>query len=254
MKQNAIILTSGLTGSSVLTGFIARDGYWTGVSTHTNLGEYDTYENTRLIELNRSLFAAAGYTGNYMTEFTPAVLRGIESLYGTIDETPFRQFLAECNEHSPWVWKDPRLWLTIRFWKNLLTPDQCRFILLSRSLWQCWISALLRRQIRNYADLTSYERSVLQTNRDFVREFGASALEIRYDELIAQPERVIPEINGFLGSELSVKHLQSIYHKPLYTAPKASLSNTAKALLIYGKNYSQRTEMLRSKAAAGKSA
>src|ERR1035438_9442185 len=124
MKQNAIILTSGLTGSSVLTGLIARDGYWTGVSTHKNLGEYETYENTRLIELNRSLFAAAGYTGNYMIEFAPAVLREIESLYGKIDETPFRQFLADCNEHSPWVWKDPRLWLTIRFWKNLLAPSQ----------------------------------------------------------------------------------------------------------------------------------
>ena len=249
MKQNTIILTSGLTGSSVLTGFIAGDGYWTGFSTHMNLGEYETYENTRLIELNRSLLAAAGYTGNYMTEFAPAVLRKIESLYGTIEEAPFRQFLAECNEHSPWVWKDPRLWLTIRFWKNLLKPGQCCFILLSRNLWQCWISALLRRQIRSYRDLNSYERRILQTNRDFVREFGASVMEIRYDQMIAEPASVIPKINGLLGSELGIEDLQSIYHKPLYTAPKASLLNTAKALLIYGKNSAQRR--LRSEAATG---
>src|SRR5229473_2043132 len=34
-------------------------------------------------------------------------------------------------EHRPWVWKDPRLWLTIYFWKSLLSLDQCRFILLT---------------------------------------------------------------------------------------------------------------------------
>src|SRR5215831_19107966 len=111
MKQHAIILTSGLTGSSVLTGFIGRSGYWTGHSTYKKIGAYDTFENTRLIELNQSLFAAAGYTGNYMTEFAPALLRRIEALYGAIDDAPYRQFLADCNNHAPSVWKDPRLWV-----------------------------------------------------------------------------------------------------------------------------------------------
>jgi len=249
MKQNSIILTSGLTGSSVLTGFISQAGYWTGRSTHKKIGEYDTYENSRLIELNQSLLAAAGYAGNYMTEFSPALLRTIENLYGAIDDTPYRQFVAECNEHQPWVWKDPRLWLTIRFWKHLLTPDQCRFILLSRSIWQCWMSALLRRQVRSYGDLNSYERNVLETNRAFVRDWGAASLEVRYDQMIADPPSVADDLNRFLGTELTVKDLQAIYTKPLYTAPKASLPDTVKALLIYAKNYSQRSDTMRGKIA-----
>src|SRR5713226_606371 len=50
---------------------------------------------------------------------------------GTFDDSPYREFLAKCDEHRPWVWKDPRLWLTIYFWKSLLSLDQCRFILLT---------------------------------------------------------------------------------------------------------------------------
>ncbi len=53
MKRNVIILTSGLTGSSVLSGLISRGGFWTG-DTHKK-EDYDTYENKRLIELNLSL-------------------------------------------------------------------------------------------------------------------------------------------------------------------------------------------------------
>lgn len=242
MKQNAIILTSGLTGSSVLAGLIAQGGYWTGDSTHKKKGDYDTYENTRLIELNRSLFAAAGYTGNYMTEFNPELARKIAALYGSIDERPYREFVARCGEHQPWVWKDPRLWVTIGFWKNLLNVRECRFILLRRSLWQCWVSGLLRRQIRSYSDLKSYENAVLQMNRDFVRECGASALELGYDEMIAKPENAVRDLNQFLGSDLAVKHLESIYHKRLYAAPKVSTPDTIKALLIYGKNYAERTD------------
>src|SRR5690242_9748399 len=60
-NSNVIILTSGLTGSSVLTGLIARAGYWTGSQTFKK--EYDTFENVELIRLNRDLFAAAGYSG-----------------------------------------------------------------------------------------------------------------------------------------------------------------------------------------------
>ncbi|HXI40008.1 MAG TPA: hypothetical protein VNH83_08520, partial [Bryobacteraceae bacterium] len=118
-RRNAIILTSGLTGSSVLTGLISQAGYWTGNSTHKK-EDYDTYENQELIDLNLRLFDEAGYKGNYLTEFSPEVLSRIAALYGRIDSRPYELFINRCNENQPWVWKDPRLWLTIRFWNNLL--------------------------------------------------------------------------------------------------------------------------------------
>jgi hypothetical protein len=225
----------------VLTGLIARGGYWTGEATQIK-EDYNTYENTRLIQLNQALFAAAEYTGNYMTEFSPELVRRMSSIYGEIDDAPYRAFVEQCNEHSPWIWKDPRLWVTIHFWKKLLDLDQCRFLLLTRSLPQCWISGLLRRQIRTYRGSRRYEVSVQNSIRLFFRESGVQALELSYEELIANPEETIERLNRFLGAELTVADLKSIYRKPLYKAPKSSFINTVKALLIYAKNYSERVD------------
>jgi hypothetical protein len=81
MADNLIILTSGISGSSVLTGLVARGGYWTGDVTFQKTG-YNTHENLELVELNRKLLAAAGYTGDYTVEFEPAVIGRIKRLYG----------------------------------------------------------------------------------------------------------------------------------------------------------------------------
>ncbi len=102
MKRNVIILTSGLTGSSVLTGLIARAGYWTGDRTHKKT-EYDTYENEELIDLNQRIFRQANYHGNYLMDFSPDVLAGIGALSG--DEGLYDEFIQKCALHRPWVWK-----------------------------------------------------------------------------------------------------------------------------------------------------
>jgi O-antigen/teichoic acid export membrane protein len=243
MARNVIVLTSGLTGSSVLTGLVARAGYWTG-TTHRK-EDYDTYENQGLIELNRQLFEAAGYTGNYMTEFSPVLLDKIESLHGVVDGERYRLFVAQCKEHGPWVWKDPRLWITIRFWKRYLDFENCRFLLLTRGYMQCWVSGTLRRQIRSYKDSRQYEESVQNAIREFLVDSGADFMQLSYEDLVVAPELTIARLNGFLGTTLSVAGLRSVYHKPLYRTPRGSIRDYVKAVLIYLRNYSHRVDAVR---------
>jgi hypothetical protein len=240
MKRNVIILTSGLTGSSVLTALISRAGFWTG-ETHKK-EDYDTYENRRLIELNLNLFREAGFTGNYLTEFSAETMDRIGSLYGRIEDRPYREFLDECNTHASFVWKDPRLWLTIRFWKNLLNLEECNFVVLTRGYLQCWTSATLRRQIRSYRDSRMYEQRVKDSALDFLKENRLSYLQIGYEELIVSPEGAVDRLNGFLGCDLTVEDLKTVYSKPLYKAPRSSWFDVGKAGLIYLKNYSQRVD------------
>lgn len=245
MKRNVIILTSGLTGSSVLTGLISRGGFWTG-DTHKK-EDYDTYENKRLIELNLALFRQANYTGNYLTEFSPEAMDRIQSLHGRIDNTPYREFLATCNEHGPWIWKDPRLWLTIRFWKDLLDLNQVSFVVLTRGYLQCWVSATLRRQIRSYRDSRAYEQRVKDSAVDFLKEKKLPYLQIGYEELILTPVDAVSKLNSYLGSSLTVEDLKAIYHKPLYKAPRSSPVDVCKAVMIYMKNYGQRVDAMAGK-------
>jgi hypothetical protein len=239
-RKNIIILTSGLTGSSVLTGLISQGGYWTG-ETHRK-EDYNTYENKQLIGLNLKIFEQAGYRGNYLTEFPTEAMRRIGSLFGSIDAEPYRKFVAECDEHRPWVWKDPRLWLTIRYWKHLLDLDQCAFLVLTRGYLQCWTSAILRRQIRSYGNSRMYEQSVRDSAIDFLRENGVPYLHVRYEDLIVDPSRTIEELNRYLHTNLTVEDLRRIYHKPLYKKPRSSWFDVAKAVMIYAKNYGERVD------------
>ena len=62
--MNVIILTTGLSGSSLITGLIAQGGFWCGDTTvykHNASGRYETYENSRLVELNDLIVKQTGY-------------------------------------------------------------------------------------------------------------------------------------------------------------------------------------------------
>jgi len=245
MRKNVIILTSGLSGSSVLTGLIARAGYWPGETTfrkqHYEI--YETYENQRLIDLNRQLFQGAGYTGNYQVEFSAPAMQEIAALEGKIDCREYRSFLQECDAHRPWIWKDPRLWLTIRFWKKFLDYSHCQFLLLTRGAMQSWVSATLRRQIMTYRYSKTYEGEIRQSITEFLDGERLPYLHVEYERLICRPDDTIAELNHYLGTELKVVDLSKVYHKPLYRSPRNSLGKHVKASLIYLKNYSERLDV-----------
>jgi hypothetical protein len=242
MASNAIILTSGLSGSSVLTGLISRAGYWTGDHTYKKT-DYDTHENTELIELNTGLFRKAGYGGNYLMEFSREAVDQIAGLYPRIDCSEYRSFVEKCNRHQPWIWKDPRLWMTIRFWNHLLDREQCRFILLTRGPVQSWISSTLRRQIVTYRYKKNYEAGIQAGITAFLEENRLPYLQLSYEDLIQRPDTSIDALNRHLSMQLSVDDLRATYHGPLYKNPRASFSKHVKALLIYAKNYHERLDV-----------
>jgi hypothetical protein len=248
MKPNVVILTSGLTGSSVLTGLIARAGYWTGDRTHKKNStekneQYNTHENAELIDLNLRLFREAGYHGSSFPEFSPELIGRIADLAGKIDDTDYRAFLSKCSSHEPWIWKEPRLWLTIRFWRKLWDFDGCKFILLTRGCVQCWVSTTLRKQIRTYRSLTAHEDDIKASFTNFVEENHLPCLSLRYEDLIQRPAETLEKLNDHLGLNLTVDDLQKVYTKPLYKAPRSPLADYAKAALIYLWNYSERIDV-----------
>jgi hypothetical protein len=244
-NPNVIILTSGVSGSSVLTGLISRAGYWTGDLTHKK--EYDTYENQELIDLDLVLFKHAEYTGRYTMEFSSEAVARIAALRGTIDDRPFRDFLQKCDGRRPWIWKDPRLWVTIRFWHYLLSLDDCKFILMTRGFRSAWVSSILRRHIRSYGSAKRYEQAIKNSLTAFLDSTKKPYLHITYENLITHPESVIGELNAYLGSSLAVEDLKAIYHLPLYKIPRSSPLDFVKAVLIYLKNYSERFDLLETK-------
>jgi hypothetical protein len=243
MKKNVIILTSGLSGSSLLTGFIARGGYWTGEETFRKR-DYQTFENQELIDLNKRLFREAEYNGNYTSDFSPEALDRIAGLFSGIDCGVYGSFLKRCDDHQPWIWKDPRLWMTVRFWKNLLDLDRCVFVVLTRDIRQAWISSLLRRQVVTYRYARNYEGQINRTIVDFLQDNALPYLHVKYEELIERPAEAIARLNAHLDSTLTLEDLKASYKGQLYRPPTYSLWRQFKAMLIYLKNYSERLDVV----------
>lgn len=237
--DNVIILTGGLTGSSALAGLLTAAGYWCGEDTFKK-SDYNTYENSDLIELNRRLMQRVGVAEKeYTMAFQPEAIRRIEALRGVEDVADFRAMISRCEAHAPWVWKDPRLWLTVRFWAPLLDWSRIRVLLLRRDPVQAWISTTQRRQIQTFRYQKAYNDAIQGSLRDFLDSNGIRYLPVLFEDLIVTPEREVERLSGFLGHPVTMDHFRSSYDGDLYRKPK-TLRDGAEAALIYLKNYGER--------------
>jgi hypothetical protein len=236
--DNVIILTGGLTGSSALAGLLAAAGYWSGEGTFRKR-DYNTYENSELIRLNRQLMQRAGAGEEYTMRFLPDTIDRIAKLAGVEDPGEYRALVADCDAHTPWLWKDPRLWLTIRFWSGLLEWSRIRVLLLRRDHMQAWVSCTQRRQIQTYHYARRYNDSIQASLREFLDANAIRYLPVLFEDLIVNPEREVARLGSFLGADVAMDHLRSTYDGVLYRRPK-SLKDTAEAALIYLKNYRER--------------
>jgi hypothetical protein len=236
--DNVIILTGGLTGSSALAGLLSAAGFWSGEDTFKKR-DYNTYENSELIRLNRQLMGRVSASERYTTQFMPEAISGIEQLSGSEDESEYRALVSRCEAHAPWMWKDPRLWMTIRFWKPLLPWERIRVLLLRRDPMQSWISCTQRRQIQTMSYARNYNDSIQASLRDFLEANAIRYLPLQFEDLIVTPEQEVQRIGEFLEVPVTMDHLRSTYSGALYRRPK-SYGDALEAFLIYMKNYSER--------------
>jgi len=236
--DNVIILTGGLTGSSALAGLLAAAGFWSGEDTFRKR-DYNTYENSELIRLNRQLMQRVDAGEEYTTRFLPETIDRIAALAEVEDRREYRALIEQCDAHAPWLWKDPRLWLTIRFWRELLDWSRIRVLLLRRDHMQAWVSCTQRRQIQTYEFARRYNESIQHSLREFLDANSIRYLPVLFEDLIVTPEREVARLASFLDADVAMEHLQSTYDGVLYRRPK-SLKDTVEAGLIYLKNYRER--------------
>ena len=235
--MNVIILTTGLSGSSVMTGFLAKSGLWTGDETaykENMAGTYETFENKKLIELNKSLIKAAELEFDVKCRYDEKARERFNQLYKTIDTTKYKDFLRECDSRSPWIWKDPRLIITIGFWRNFLDLSNTKFIIIHRNCYELWKSQTIKRIVYSYQYL---KKSELKTRLDllsYLDSNGFSYISIEYDLFTAKPTKFIKKLNEFIGTNLQEKDWHDIYRK---TSRYSHYKRTLLSFLIYLKNY-----------------
>lgn len=211
MLKNLIVF-GGATGSSVLTGFLARAGYWLG--DETKKIAFETFENSELVEMNDRILKELGFENR---DLAPPPVEHLREGAPSVDRSAYEGFLTKCNEHRPWLWKDPRLSYTIFFWDDLLDLDDCQFIIITREFKQSWTGKTLRgsRDV-SLSRFETIQRRALDTPILFLREKGLPQHTVEFEDLIVKPGETIAALNDYLGTELTLDDLKAVYRGELY--------------------------------------
>ena len=237
-RKNVIVLTHGWTGSSIFSALFGEAGYWLGGETMAK-PDYDTFENAGLVALNNRLLHELAPTLNHEHHFAHGEVQQIATRASGLDLQPYRQFIADCNQHQPWLWKDPRLTWTIRAWAQVMDLEKTAFLVLTRDPTQAWISANLRRHVQSFAFTRSYNGGITQSNLRFLQERGLPHLHLSFEDLLLRPEDTLARLNGFFHLGLSLAQLHAVCRLPLHRKSR-NWKDFLIASLIYAKNFSER--------------
>lgn len=236
--DNIIILTHGWTGSSVFAALLARAGLWLGAET-VQKSDYDTHENADLVNLNRRLLAQLAPGIDHEHHFSPADVEQIAQRSARMDVEPLRHFLASCDSHGAWLWKDPRLTWTMRVWNQVIPPGSVRYLILTRETKQAWVSSNLRRHVQSMRFTREYNDGITASNLRFVQQSGRPHVVLSFEDLLLRPQLTLDRLNETFSTRLDLQDLQAVCRQPLYRKSR-NLRDFALASLIYLKNFNER--------------
>ncbi len=235
MSRNIIVLTTGLAGSSLVTALFAQAGYWVGNET-VQKTDYNTWENAELVKLNQHILEEVKFTENWTMRFQPEFIETVRTRALNLNPEPYLAFIKKCEQHSPWIWKDPRLWLTIRHWQTLMDLSEVQFVLSTRDPFQSWIAQILRRHIQTLSYVRKYEMDIGDNLRRFLNENAYRYVEVQYENLLLNPEFMLSRINELTGLFLTIDDLKKVAKGQLYRKRHGAV-DLLKAVAIYIKNY-----------------
>lgn len=242
--RSIIILTHGWTGSSVFSALFGRAGYWLGDET-VRKTDYDTYENSELVALNRQILQQLAPGLDHEHRFSPYDVAWIDHAAENLDLGRYRDFVARCSLQGPWVWKDPRLTWTIRVWARVLDLDRTSFLVLTRDDLQAWISANARRHVQSWGFTRQYNHGITVSNRRFVEQKRLDLLTVSFENLLLEPEVTLGRLNGHFGLSLRMADLHAVCREPLYRSSRGLL-DFGEAALVFLKNFAERDGRARS--------
>jgi len=232
MNKNIIIVTPGQSGSSVLAGVIATQGYWLGEDTKKK-PSFDTHENAGLVDLNIKILEMMGFTGVLKTDMSREFFAKMKRIAESIDSEPFCRFVNECNAHSPWVWKDPRLSFTIHFWDQLMDMEACKFILLTRDPVQNFVRSVLKgKATLSLGEMKTLRRKYKASWDVFFENRGLDCFKCTFEDMLLNPEAFLERLNRVIGTTLTVADLEGVYKGELHKRRYGPFS-VAKAGLLY---------------------
>ena len=216
-KKNVLIVGMARSGTSMTSAIFARNNYYVAENQSKDLREADEYnpsgywEAAELIKCNEEVFSAVGFKhGNTWIE-TAISSDQANSISNLASFPAHKNIIEKYDEHSPWIWKDPRLCYTLGYWWPLLNPDTTGVLLLKRDPLEIYNSFVrLKWRTRSQADKQeTLER--IQNHINFaeqaIKKFNIPHVCINYADFEKKPVETVAAINRIFNTDIKPEDL-----------------------------------------------
>jgi hypothetical protein len=202
-RFNVVVVGMPRSGTSLAASLFVNAGYYPGPRQReaSEANPFGYFQSQDLMALNVGLFHQVGFPFHNTWLYD----RMADEVRKRIDDLPVgdehRQFLAHCGQQSPWVWKDPRMCMTLGFWRKVLDLDSTRIILVRREPAAIYHSFVVQNWLRErpMSREEVYERieQHVAAAREALDRHRLPFIEIWYEKLLAQPDPIVAQVNAF---------------------------------------------------------
>jgi hypothetical protein len=179
------------SGTSLAAAIFVNKNYHVVVGAASDLlpsneaNPFGYWEAESLNNHNAAILEAAGFRFHNTWMFDRIQLEHVKKIYALSPRPEHEAYLRAFEQHSPWVWKDPRFCYTLAYWWPMMNPQTTGVVLVRRSR-----AAIFRSFIR-----LDWRRPLAQGRYDFyariddhlaaamhaILTFDIPYLEIDYD-------------------------------------------------------------------------
>ena len=236
MPKNIIIVGPPRSGTSLTSGIFARQGYFAGEQLRSgdDYNPFGYFEDEALVEANVKLFSEVDFNFHNTWMFAPIADSQIEAISKLPTKECDQQLVGACDGHVPWMWKDPRLCVTLSYWTKLIDWSTTGVVLTQRNpedvYWSFrrkgWCPSGNARRDQTIERIEKHAATALAT----VQQYNVPHISIQYDEYHECPAEVAQRINEFADLELTPADLN--FHSELdHSTGRGRLAGHARILL-----------------------
>lgn len=203
------------SGTSLTASIFAKKGYFVAedekeLKEGNEFNPTGFFEAETVINKNREIYKAIGYEHDNTWMFDPITAEQVASL-NRLGALPGHQETVEFyNQNGPWLWKDPRLCYTLRYWWPLM--DENTAVLLVRRDPAAIYNSFLRTK---WSKATKQDREYtygliaqhMQAAEDTIRDLNIPFAEINYEDFQSAPHKICGVIQANFGVDLSLQDL-----------------------------------------------
>ncbi len=215
--KNVLIVGMPRSGTSMTASIFTRSNYFVADDKDSDLRSGDEFnpsgywEAKPLIQCNAEILNNAGFAHDNTWLFDPITKKQTETITQLSPSKKHQQLVENFNQHSPWMWKDPRLCYTLGYWWPLLNPETTRVLLLKRNsneIYQSFLRLKWRAATpQSKIDVINRTKAHISTAEEAIKHYNIPYIEINYSDYKNNPDETAKKLSHFFNIDISTQDL-----------------------------------------------